>query len=176
MLAPIPPPPPSQRSVIIKKPRSLARRLTQEAGSGPLPVFALRIQDRARATANDFLREHGYREHRLYVLEIAGHTPRIKIGYSSAPWERLTRHIGEVNRWQHTLIQAHFSDALPDKATAKSAEQQAHAFMSKFYDCVPGSPEMFVGSDFRAGKTCVETAVACALCGRSEQLSRSVDR
>lgn len=96
MLAPIPPPPPSQRSVIIKKPRSLARRLMQEAGSVPLPVFALRIQDRARATANDFLREHGYREHRLYVLEIAGHTPRIKIGYSSAPWERLARHIGEV--------------------------------------------------------------------------------
>ncbi|MGW7018072.1 hypothetical protein ACWGGS_01620 [Streptomyces decoyicus] len=29
--------------------------------------------------------QHGFREHRLYVLEFAGRHPHVKIGYSSDP-------------------------------------------------------------------------------------------
>ncbi|MGW3720215.1 hypothetical protein ACWD8L_24345 [Streptomyces sp. NPDC005133] len=94
-------------------------------GYGPLPLLAQRAQDRARQSARELLAAAGFRAHRLYVLEIAGRHPRIKIGYSFEPWRRLNQHIAEANRWQSAVIRVHLSDALSDKDSAKDAEAQA---------------------------------------------------
>lgn len=133
----------------------------RNVGDGPLPLLALRVQERAREEVRELLSADGFREHRLYVLEVAGSHPYIRIGYSSEPWARLTRHIGEMNRWYHTLIRAYVSEPLNDKHSSKQAEDQAHSFMRKFYPvAAPRSRETFMGTDFNAGKTCVDVAVS----------------
>jgi hypothetical protein len=131
------------------------------AGDGPLPVLALRVQDRAREEVREVLSADGFDEHRLYVLELAGSRPRIKIGYSSDPWGRIAQHIRQANQWYHTLIRAHVSEPLHDKDSGKQAEDTALAFMRRLYpEAAPSSREFFLGTDFRAGKTCVEVAVS----------------
>ncbi|MFF7656798.1 hypothetical protein ACFZCY_44615 [Streptomyces sp. NPDC007983] len=146
--------------VLIKNPHGIVRRLMRNAGDGPLPALALRVQDRARERVRDFLSEDGFREHRLYVLEVAGSHPHIKIGYSADPWARLNQHIGAMNRWYHTLIRAHVSEPLDDKLSGMEAEEQAHSFMRKLYPVTaPRAREAFMGTDFKFGKTCVDIAV-----------------
>lgn len=133
----------------------------RNAGDGPLPALAMRVQGRAREEVRAFLSEDGFREHRLYVLEIAGSHPHIKIGYSSDPWGRLTQHIGEMNRWYHTLIRAHVSEPLSDKRSGRQAEDRAHSFMRRLYPAAaPSSRETFMGTDFSAGTACVDVAVS----------------
>ncbi|MFJ6146204.1 hypothetical protein ACIQH7_21645 [Streptomyces anulatus] len=125
-----------------------------------MPALAMRVQDQAREEVRAFLSEDGFREHRLYVLEITGSHPHIKIGYSSDPWGRLTQHIGEMNRWYHTLIRVHVSEALSDKQSGRRAEDQAHTFMRRLYPAAaPSSRETFMGTDFNAGTVCVDVAV-----------------
>lgn len=77
---PVSPSPAPLRGLVIKNPRALARRLMRSAGDGPLPVLAQHVQERAREEVRTLLRDTGLREHRLYVLEIAGRYPCIKIG------------------------------------------------------------------------------------------------
>ncbi|WP_328905027.1 hypothetical protein OG230_19685 [Streptomyces sp. NBC_00234] len=147
--------------VLIKNPRTLARRLMRNTGDGPLPLLALRVQKRAREEVREFLSEGGFHEHRLYVLEVAGSHPHIKIGYSSNPWVRLTQHIGEMNRWYHTLIRVHVSEPLSDQHSGRRAEDRAHGFMRRLYPAAaPSSRETFRGTDFKAGAACVDVAVS----------------
>lgn len=132
----------------------------RSAGDGPLPVLAQRVQERAREEVRTLLRDTGLREHRLYVLEIAGRYPCIKIGHSSDPWQRLGQHLAEMNSWQHSLIRAHISDPLSGRDAAKRAERQAHDWMRKHYPLRNRSLETFRGTDFTAGTVCVDTAVS----------------
>ncbi|WP_255303773.1 hypothetical protein [Streptomyces sp. F-7] len=133
----------------------------RNVGDGPLPVLALRVQARAREEVRETLSEDNFQGHRLYVLEVAGRHPHIKIGYSSDPWVRLTQHIGEMNRWYHTLIRAYVSEPLEDKDSGRRAEDMAHRFMHRLkYVTAPNSREMFIGTDFNAGRACAAVAVS----------------
>ncbi|MFF7362331.1 hypothetical protein [Streptomyces sp. NPDC008125] len=101
----------------------------------------------------------GARLHRLYVLEIAGPNPRIKIGRSKNPWGRIPQHLREMNRYQYGLVDLHLTDSVPAHAIER-AETQAHRFMTKFG--TPIAQEEFTNSDFASAVTCADIAAMLA--------------
>ncbi|MEU3299768.1 hypothetical protein ABZ729_08090 [Streptomyces sp. NPDC006678] len=150
---------PAPRRRVIHVSRARARLLMKDIGIGPLPECVQLVQAQAREHVRADLAESGFRHHRLYVLEIAGRHPRVKIGISEEPYGRIGRHISEMNRWQHALIQAHVTDPLPDQLAARRAEVRAHAWMGKFF-ATPHSAEEFMDADYSFGKVCADAAVA----------------
>lgn len=139
--------------------RARARILMRDIGNGPLPDSIRRVQAEARESVRAVLAETGFRGHRLYVLEVAGRHPRVKIGISEDPWARIARHVADMNRYQYALIRAHVTDQLPDRLTAERAETQAHKWMSKLF-AAPSSAEEFMDGDYYFGTVCADTAVA----------------
>ncbi|MYS80337.1 hypothetical protein [Embleya scabrispora] len=152
-------PPPAPRRRFVHIDRTRARNLMRDVGNGPLPEHVQLVQAQTRERLRVFLAEAGFRHHRLYVLEVASRHPRVKIGVSKEPYDRIARHISEYNRWQHALIRVHVTDPLPDRLTARRAEVQAHTWMDKHFTA-PHSREEFMDGDYVFGKICADTAVS----------------
>lgn len=99
----------------------------------------------------------GARGHRLYVLEIAGPIPRVKIGRSDDPWVRIRRHVTTMNGYQYGLIDAHVTDAVDDLLSVTRAEAQAHLGVGKRYTSI--TREEFREANFTFAVTWADFAI-----------------
>lgn len=128
----------------------------------PIPDVALRLQRRVRNRALDTLAHHDGREgERLYVLEFAGPTPRVKIGKARSAAhlrERIATHLRSKNIHGYGLISAHVTRPIPHAA---QAEDQALAWMGSAHTPIPGTREEFVRPGFPVHASFI-IAVACA--------------
>ncbi|MGC0337839.1 hypothetical protein [Streptomyces sp. SLBN-8D4] len=97
------------------------------------------------------------RGHRLYVLEVGGRYPRVKVGASENVWRRLKEHIAEMNLWQHGLLDAHVTDPMPNGFARKGAEDEALRFMGSFFQRM--SREHFAEASFRDATVIADVAV-----------------
>ncbi|MPY61961.1 hypothetical protein [Streptomyces spongiae] len=94
---------------------------------------------------------------RLYVLEIAGAVPRVKIGVSTHPRTRVQQHVTEMTRYQHGLVDAYVTAPRGDHLAADRAEGQAHRWMRKIF--APIGTEEFAYGDFDFGVVRADQAV-----------------
>ncbi|WP_097873452.1 GIY-YIG nuclease family protein [Streptomyces sp. ms184] len=97
----------------------------------------------------------------MYVLEIAGPNPRVKIGRTQNLWKRIDQHLREMNRYQYGLVNAHLTEPLPDERALKRAEVQAHAWMARYYQ--PITREEYAHADYEFAVTCANAAAGLRL-------------
>lgn len=170
----IPPPVPPQPFIPLSIPAPPTFQQTKEeaeaillSGAGaPLPPAVRGHQHRVLTRVRDFLTRTGIKGHRLYVLEIAGPIPRIKIGRSNNPRARIRDHVNEMNSYQYGLIDAHITDAVDDLFSITQAETEAHTGMGKRY--VRISQELFRDADFSYATLWADLAVTVQLNRLSE--------
>jgi hypothetical protein len=124
----------------------------------PLPHSVRRHQARVLSRVGDDLLATGATNQRLYVLEIAGPVPRVKIGRSNAPWVRIRQHVTDMNRYQYGLLDAHITDPLDDLLSITRAEGQAHVWMGRHHK--PITREEFRDGDYALAVLCADIAVA----------------
>lgn len=139
----------------LKELQAEVRELLCAAAVFPLPAVVRRLQLRVLSRVDDEL-ENADRP-RLYVLEIAGAVPRVKIGVSTNPRTRVRQHVTEMTRYQHGLVDAYVTAPLGDSRAADRAEGQAHRWMRKLF--APIGTEEFAYGDFDFGVVCADQAV-----------------
>ncbi|SCE34320.1 hypothetical protein GA0115237_111986 [Streptomyces sp. ScaeMP-6W] len=160
----LPPPVPTARPSFLRL-QAEARPILLGGAALPLPRPVIRLQQRLLRRLGDELMDSGALGHRLYVLEIAGPTPRVKIGRSKDFWKRIHQHLREMNRYQYGLVDAHLTELLPDRAIER-AEAQAHAWMARHYQ--PITREEYAHADYDFAVTCANAAAGLHLTARSE--------
>lgn len=131
------------------------RELLRAGAVFPLPSVVRRLQHRVLSRVDEELGGAG--RPRLYVLEIAGAVPRVKIGISSNPRARVRQHVTEMTRYQHGLVDAYVTDPLAGPVAADRAEGQAHRWMRKIF--APITREEFAHGDFAFAVVCADQAV-----------------
>lgn len=132
------------------------------SGAGvPLSSAVRHHQRRVLTRVRDVLASTGTKGHRLYVLEIAGPIPRIKIGRSKDPWARIRDHVHEMNSYQYGLIDAHVTNLVDDLLSITMAENEAHTGMGKRYERI--NQELFRDADFLYAKLWADLAVTVQL-------------
>ncbi|MEU3904187.1 hypothetical protein AB0F20_10245 [Streptomyces goshikiensis] len=151
----LPAPRPSERPSFLRL-QEEARAILLAGAPAPLPQTAVRLQRRIRSRIGDELLTTGPAGPRLYVLEIAGPNPRVKIGRTEQLWKRIDHHLREMNRYQYGLVDAHFTERLPAWAMER-AEAQAHDWMARHYQ--PVTREEYVNADYGFAVTCADAAV-----------------
>lgn len=164
----IPPPPLLQPPTPLPIPTPLPFQQTKEeaeaillSGAGaPMPSAVRRHQQRVLTRVRDVLASTGT-GHRLYVLEIAGPIPRIKIGRSNDPRTRIRDHVREMNSYQHGLIDAHVTDPVDDLFSIRQAENEAHTGMGKRYERI--NQELFRDADFLYATLWADLAITVQL-------------
>ena len=139
-----PAPPPARLSFLRLQER--ARALLLAGTAVPLPPPVVRLQQRLRVRVRDELLDTDAAGHRLYVLDIAGPNPRVKIGRTENLWKRIDDHLREMNRYQYGLVDAHLTEPLPDERALKRAEAQAHVWMARHYQ--PITREEYAHADY----------------------------
>ncbi|MDX2407357.1 GIY-YIG nuclease family protein [Streptomyces microflavus] len=149
-----PAPPPAHPSFLRLQER--ARAILLASAAAPLPQPVLQLQRQLRDRVFDELLDTGAARHRLYVLEIAGPNPRIKIGRTQNLWKRIDQHLRDMNRYQYGLVNAHLTEPLPDERALKRAEAHAHAWMAQHYQ--PITKEEYVHADYDFAVTCANAA------------------
>lgn len=100
--------------------------------------------------------------HRLYVLEIAGPCPRVKVGASRDVVRRIKEHIGEMNTWQHGVLDAHVTDSLGNARAVRHAEAHAQRFLNRFFTPMM-SREHFTDADFFQATVIATVAVGLSM-------------
>ncbi|MGW4025742.1 MULTISPECIES: GIY-YIG nuclease family protein [unclassified Streptomyces] len=138
-----------------------ARAILLAGAAVPLPQPVVRLQRRLRDRVRDELLDTGAVGHRLYVLEIAGPNPRVKIGRTEKLWTRIDQHLREMNRYQYGLVDAHLTERLPDDRALGRAEAQAHAWMTRHYQ--PVTREEYANADYDFAVTCANAAAGLHL-------------
>lgn len=134
--------------------------LLEEAGARvPLPVRRHQALVLDRVVDRLGYEPHG---HRLYVLEIAGPCPRVKVGASRDVVRRIKEHIGEMNNSQHGVLDAHVTDALDNARAVSRAEAEAQHFMNKFFTPMR-SREHFTDADFFQAIVIANVAVGLSM-------------
>lgn len=98
----------------------------------------------------------GTAERRLYVLEIVGPNPRVKIGRTEHLRRRIGDHLREMNRYQYGLVDAHITEPLPARALPR-AEALAHAWMARPYRAI--TKEEYADADYGFAVNCANAAV-----------------
>jgi len=152
----LPPPGPPARPSFLRL-KEEARATLLAGAPEPLPRPVIRLQRRLLDRVRDELLDTGGVGHRLYVLEIAGPTPRVKIGRTENLWTRINQHLREMNRYQYGLVDAHLTERLPDRAIRR-AEAQAHAWMARHYQ--PITKEEYANADYDFAVTCANAAAS----------------
>jgi hypothetical protein len=133
-----------------------AREILLAGAGAPLPSKVRLHQERVLDGIHDVLARTG-KGQRLYVLEIAGTIPRIKIGRSNNPWVRIRQHVAEMNGYQYGLIDAHLTTAVDDLLSITRAEAEAHRGMGKRYTTI--ASEAFRDADFTVASLWADVAV-----------------
>ncbi|MER6149327.1 GIY-YIG nuclease family protein [Streptomyces hirsutus] len=152
---PIPAQPPFQQT------KKEAEAILLAGAEAPLPLAVRRHQQKVLTRVRDVLASTGAEGHRLYVLEIAGPIPRIKIGRSSDPRARIREHVHEMNSYQYGLIDAHVTDPVDDLLSITRAENEAHIGMGKRYERI--NRELFRDADFLYATLWADLAVTVQL-------------
>ncbi|MFF7543341.1 hypothetical protein ACFZCU_06855 [Streptomyces canus] len=134
-----------------------ARAALLAGAEAPLSPMIRRHQERVLSRVCNVLVSTGIRCQRLYVLEVAGPIPRVKIGRSNDPWVRIRQHVTEMNRYQYGLVDAHVTDPVDDLASITRAEVEAHTWMGKHYK--PITREEFRDADYEFAMLCADIAV-----------------
>ncbi|MER5615871.1 hypothetical protein [Streptomyces sp. NPDC002215] len=128
-----------------------ARAILVAGAPAPLPQHVMDLQERLLGR----LLGTGAVGCRLYVLEIAGPIPRVKIGRSQNFWKRVNDHLREMNRYQYGLVDAHLTERLSDRAIER-AEAKAHGWMSERYRSI--TKEEYANADYGFAVTCADAA------------------
>lgn len=149
------PPPASPARPSFLRLQEEARAILLAGAPAPLPQPVIRLQRLLRDRISGELLDTGAVGHRLYVLEIAGPNPRVKIGRTENLWKRIDQHLREMNRYQYGLVDAHLTERLPDRAIER-AEAQAHAWMARHYQ--PITKEEYANADYAFAVTCANAA------------------
>jgi hypothetical protein len=136
-----------------------AREILLAGAEYPLPPTVLRHQDRVLERVYNLLADTGTGCHRLYVLEIAGPIPRVKIGRSNDPRGRIRGHVATSNCHQFGLIDAHVTDPVDDQLSAQRAETEAHIGVGRRHKPMAGSREIFPHADFTFASLWADLAV-----------------
>ncbi|MFF4205716.1 hypothetical protein ACFYZ8_34270 [Streptomyces sp. NPDC001668] len=169
MTIPPPPPPPPPLAALplptllpapalpsFEQTKEEAREILLAGATAPLPWKVRRHQDRVLDRVHDALAGAG-KGQRLYVLEIAGPIPRVKIGRSNDPWVRIRQHVAEMNGYQYGLIDAHLTTAVDDLLSITRAEAEAHVGVGKRYK--PITREAFRDADFMVASLWADVAI-----------------
>jgi hypothetical protein len=155
-LPPLVPPPAAPAGPSFDQTKEEARAILLAGAGAPLPSSVRLHQERVLDRVHDVLAGSGIGQ-RLYVLEIAGPVPRVKIGRSNHPWARIRQHLAEMNGYQYGLIDAHLTTEAHDLRSITRAEAEAHTGMGKRY--TPIGREAFRDADFTVASLWADVGV-----------------
>ncbi|WP_406364413.1 hypothetical protein [Streptomyces sp. NBC_00645] len=134
-----------------------AKTILMAGADTPLPHAVVRHQQRVFARIDRDLAATEPRSHRLYVLEIAGPIPRVKIGRSEDPRVRIRGHVSEMNSYQYGLIDAHVTSRASDKLAITRAEGEAQRGVGRRFKRI--TSETFRDADFTIAVMWADIAV-----------------
>lgn len=151
------PPPTAPAGPSFEQTKEEAREILLAGAGHPLPSIVRLHQERVLDRVHDFLTSTG-KGQRLYVLEVAGPIPRVKIGRSNNPWVRIRQHLAGMNDYQYGLIDAHLTTAVDELLVITRAEAEAHIGMGNRYTRI--GREAFRDADFTVASLWADVGVS----------------